>query len=57
MPKGKIFSKIKEGKYEPLELHSQIKLGNLIFEMTRFNAGYGEDIGFRNLMEDGVIFE
>lgn len=57
VPKGKIFSKIKEGKYVPLSLHSQIRLGNLVFEMTRFNAGVGEDIGFRNLMEDGYIIE
>lgn len=56
-PRGKIFSKIPEGKFMPLSLHSQIRLGNLIFEMTRFNAGVGEDIGFRNLMEDGLIME
>jgi len=38
-------------------LHSQIKLGNLSFEMARFNAGVGEDIGFRTIMEDGFIVE
>lgn len=25
--------------------------------MTRFNTGVGEDVGFRNLMEDAVIME
>lgn len=41
----------------PLALHSQIRLGNLVFEMTRFNAGVGEDVGFRTPMEDGCIIE
>lgn len=50
MPIEKVFSKIAEGKFVPLSLHSQIKLGNLSFEMTRFNTGVGEDIGFRPLM-------
>jgi serine/threonine protein phosphatase PrpC len=40
-----------------LSLHSQIKLGNLSFEMTRFNAGWGDDVGFRATMEDGLIVE
>lgn len=57
MPIEKVFSKIAEGKFVPLSLHSQIKLGNLSFEMTRFNTGVGEDIGFRPLMEDGYLIE
>jgi hypothetical protein len=55
IPQGKIFSKIQPGKALPLSLHSQIKIGNLSFEMTRFNSGVGEDIGFRETMEDGLI--
>jgi hypothetical protein len=57
IPQGKVFSKIKEGKPVPLGLHSQIKIGNLSFEMTRYNAGQIEDIGFRETMEDGLVIE
>lgn len=57
IPQEKIFSKIPSKKYIPLTLHSQIKMGNLSFEMTRFNAGVGEDVGFRELMEDGLVIE
>jgi hypothetical protein len=47
IPQGQVFSKIKDGKAVPLSLHSQIKMGNLAFEMTRYNTGLIEDIGFR----------
>lgn len=40
-----------------MSLHSQIKIGNLSFEMTRYNAGQIEDIGFRESMEDGLVIE
>lgn len=57
IPLEKVFSRIPEGKFTPLSLHSQIKLGDLSFEMTRFNTGVGEDIGFRPIMEDGLLIE
>lgn len=55
VPYEKVFTKIKEDKEFPLSLHSQIKIGDLSFEMTRFNSGSGLDIGFRNTQEDGLI--
>lgn len=50
-----MFTKIKEGEDFPLSLHSQIKIGDLSFEMTRFNSGSGIDVGYRANMEDGLI--
>ena len=50
IPQGKVFSKIKAGNPFPLSLHSQLKIGNLSFELTRFNSGFGTDIGFRPTM-------
>jgi len=52
-----VFSKIKNGKAVPLNLHSQIKIGNLSFEMTRYNSGQIDDMGFRESMEDGLVIE
>lgn len=40
-----------------MSLHSQIKIGDLAFEMTRFNSGSGVDIGFRSVQEDGLIIQ
>lgn len=40
-----------------MSLHSQIKIGDLSFEMTRFNSGSGIDIGFRAIQEDGLLVE
>lgn len=57
VPHEKVFTKIKEGKEFPLSLHSQIKLGDLAFEMTRFNSGSGIDVGFRSGQEDGLLVE
>ena len=57
LPETKIFSRIPANKYVPLSLHSQIRIGNLSFEMTRFNAGSGEDVGFRPTMEDSLVVE
>ena len=45
------------GQPFPLSLHSQLKIGNLSFELTRFNSGCGIDIGFRPTMEDGIVIE
>ena len=57
VPKERVFTKIKESQEFPLSLHSQIKIGDLAFEMTRFNSGSGIDVGYRSGMEDGLIIE
>ena len=52
-----VFSKIEASKTYPLSLHSQLKIGNLLFELRRFNSGTGLDIGYRPTMEDGLVIE
>lgn len=52
-----VFSKIEPEKIYPLSLHSQLKIGNLLFELKRFNSGTGLDVGFRPNMEDGLVIE
>lgn len=52
-----VFSKIESEKVYPLSLHSQLKIGNLLFELKRFNSGVGLDIGSRPSMEDGLVIE
>lgn len=52
-----VFAKIEPEKVYPLSLHSQLKMGNLLFELKRFNSGVGLDMGFRPGMEDGVVIE
>lgn len=57
IPNEKVFSKIKPDTFFPLSLHNQLKIGNLMFELNRFNSGSINDIGFRPTMEDGMIME
>lgn len=57
VPQTMVFSKLPAKVAYPLALHSQVKIGDLSFEMTRFNSGWGEDIGFRKSMEDGMVIE
>ena len=57
VPREKIFAKILPEKNYQLQLHDQIKIGDLSFELTRFNVGMGENIGHRQTMEDGLIVE
>lgn len=57
IPREKVFAKILPDKNYPLQLHDQIKIGGLSFELMRFNVGVGEDIGLREDMEDCYIFE
>jgi hypothetical protein len=52
-----VFSKIQADKIYPLSLHNQLKIGNLLFELKRFNSGAGEDVGSRPAMEDGIVIE
>lgn len=52
-----MFTKIQPEKNHQLFLHDQIKIGDLLFELTRFNYGAGENIGFRETMEDCFIVE
>ena len=57
IPHEMVFSKIEASKIYPLSLHSQLKIGNLLFELRRFNSGTGLDIGYRPTMEDGLVIE
>lgn len=57
IPKTRVFSRIEPEKNYQLNLHDQIKIGELIFELNRFNAGAGESLGGRELMEDCYIME
>lgn len=41
VPQTMVFSKLPAKVSYPLALHSQIKLGELSFELTRFNSGWG----------------
>ena len=52
-----VFSKIEAEKVHPLSLHSQLKIGNLLFELRRYNSGTGLDPGYRPGMEDGLVIE
>lgn len=52
-----IFTELPHDKYHRLGLHDQIKIGNLLFELTRFNYGADENIGFRDTMEDCLVVE
>ena len=47
MPKDKVYAKILPNKNYKIQLHDQLKIGDLVFELNRFNTGEGEDIGFR----------
>ena len=57
VPQTMVFSKLPGKVAYPLALHSQVKIGDLSFEMTRFNSGWGQDIGFRKTMEDALVIE
>jgi hypothetical protein len=48
VPKDKVFAKIAANKQHALSLHSQLKLGNLMFELNRFNTGSVTDTGNRH---------
>lgn len=56
-PIQRVFSRIISDKNYQLDLHDQLKIGDLVFELDRFNLGAGESIGFRELMEDCFIVE
>lgn len=57
MPVERVFTKIPKEEDFPLSLHSQIKIGSLSFEMTRFNSGSALDIGYRSVQEDGILIQ
>lgn len=38
-------------------LHDNIRIGNLLFELNRFNYGSGESAGTREVMEDAYLIE
>ena len=46
-PKDKVYAKILPNKNYKIQLHDQLKIGDLVFELNRFNTGAGEDPGFR----------
>lgn len=50
IPKDKVYAKILPHKNYKINLHDQVKIGDLVFELNRFNTGVGEDIGFREYM-------
>lgn len=57
IPFDKVFARISSNKAFALSLHSQLKLGNLMFELNRFNTGKILDNGSRTEMEDGLLIE
>ena len=57
IPKEKVYSKITPHKNYKVSLNDQIKIGDLVFQLNRFNTGIGEDIGHQETMEDYLIVE
>ena len=41
VPKTRVFSKIEADKNYQLNLHDQVRIGDLTFELNRFNVGSG----------------